>query len=103
MPIKRGPHKLRRTVNMALEIFFSENVDNFMDWVNALEDPKDKIDVWIKLLPYRIPRLTQVDANVNVRHSLADFSDEELAVIATQPITNALPGIDNPGGPQRPN
>jgi len=97
--------KLTQSTRMALEIFVSENVDNFMDWLRAIEDPKEKCDIFLKVLQYYMPRLAQVTGTINVKHTLADFTDEELAVIAVQDgiDTPTFPIIDLKGGAQRPN
>ena len=97
----RGQAALTKTVKMALEIFFSENIDNFKDWVNALENPKDKIDVWIKLLPYNIPKLMQVDATVNDKRSPSDFSDDDLKALINDGTSDSPKLITDGNGPQR--
>jgi len=86
---------------MALEIFYHENIDNFRDWVNALESPKDKIEVFIKLLPYNLPRMMQVDATVNVKRSPSDFSDDDLKALINDGTSDSPKLITDGNGPQR--
>jgi len=88
---------------MALEIFVSENVDNFMDWLRAIDDPAKKCDIYLKLVQYYVPKLTHVTGSVNVRHSITDFTDEELAIIAAQVQNDSIPAITDERGNGRPN
>ncbi len=95
--------KLTTDVKLALEIFVNENVDNFMEWLRAIEQPEKKCEIFLKVLQYYLPKLSQVSGTVNVKHSLTDFTDEELALIATQPITDALTELNTAGSKERPN
>ncbi len=97
--------KLTQSTRMALEIFVSENVDNFMEWLRAIEDPKEKCEIFLKVLQYYMPRLAQVTGTINVKHTMADFTDEELTVIAAQHgfDTPTFPIVDLSGGSQRSN
>ncbi len=96
--------KLNQSIRMALEIFVSENVDNFMEWLRAIEDPKEKCDIFIKLLRYYVPVLSHVTGNMTVKHSISDFTDEELMMLAKQhmdayALTHEPPS--DPSGPER--
>ncbi len=93
--------KLNQSIRMALEIFVKENVDNFQDWYRQVDDPKWKCELYIKMCKYFIPVLMHVSGNMNVKHSVADYSDEELELLVKNGIRESPKLITDGSGSER--
>ena len=68
---KGTPNKSTGEVREAIAAFASANVDQMGDWLNAIDSPEKKLDLFLRAIEYHIPKLA--------RNTLA--GDEENPVI----------------------
>ena len=68
---KGTPNKSTGEVREAIAAFASANVDQMGDWLNAIDSPEKKLDLFLRAIEYHIPKLA--------RNTLA--GDEENPVV----------------------
>lgn len=72
------PNKTTAAIRQRLKEYFDENLDNILDSINELS-PSEKVQVFLKLLPYVTPQLRQSDRSDVEKTSIGiDFSTGEL-------------------------
>lgn len=54
---KGTPNKLTRDVREAIATFAQANVDRMSEWLNEIEDPAKRLDLYLRALEYHIPKL----------------------------------------------
>lgn len=56
---KGTPNKSTGEVREAIAAFASANVDQMGDWLNAIDDPGKKLDLFLRAIEYHIPKLAR--------------------------------------------
>lgn len=59
--IKGTPNKSTSEVREAIATFASANVDQMGDWLNAIESPEKKLDLFLRAIEYHIPKLARTE------------------------------------------
>lgn len=83
---KGRPNKSTAEVREAIAAFASANVDSMGTWLNQIDSPEKKLDLFLRAIEYHIPKLarTEVNASVEVSQKPEDLTDEQLASIASR-------------------
>lgn len=68
---KGTPNKSTGEVREAIAAFASANVDQMGEWLNAIDSPEKKLDLFLRAIEYHIPKLA--------RHTVA--GDEENPIV----------------------
>lgn len=55
------PNKATRDVREAIAVFAQNNVDNMTTWINQIEDPAKKMDLYLRALEYHVPKLARTE------------------------------------------
>ncbi len=63
-------NKSTSEVREAIAIFASANVEKMGEWLNAIDSPEKKLDLYLKAIEYHIPKLA--------RHTHVGDADEPL-------------------------
>jgi len=58
---KGVPNKSTAEVRDAIAAFASANVDQMGDWLNAIESPEKKLDLFLRAIEYHIPKLARTE------------------------------------------
>lgn len=53
------PNKATADVREAIAAFASANVEQMGEWLNAIEDPAKKMDLYLRAIEYHIPKLAR--------------------------------------------
>ena len=53
------PNKATGEVKQAIAAFTSANVDKLDEWLNSIEDPAKRLDLYFKALEYTMPKLAR--------------------------------------------
>ena len=53
------PNKATGEVKAAIAAFTSANVDKLDEWLNSIEDPAKRLDLYLKALEYTMPKLAR--------------------------------------------
>jgi len=53
------PNKATADVKAAIAAFTSANVDKLDEWLNSIEDPAKRLDLYFKALEYTMPKLAR--------------------------------------------
>ena len=70
------PNKVTRDVREAIAVFAQDNVEQMSEWLNAIEDPAKRLELYLRALEYHVPKLarTEVTGNdggpVDVNHAI---------------------------------
>lgn len=56
---KGTPNKATADVKQAIAAFTSANVDKLDMWLNAIDDPAKRLDLYFKALEYTMPKLAR--------------------------------------------
>jgi hypothetical protein len=88
--IKRGrpqgsQNKVSLTLKARINLFLDRNLDNLQEEYDQLES-KDKLNFIRDLMPYIVPKLSAVAADVEIRNKFEAMSEEQLNLL----ITNIL-------------
>ncbi len=51
------PNKATTDVRAAIATFASANVEKMGEWLNSVEDPAKKLDLYLRAIEYHIPKL----------------------------------------------
>lgn len=52
-----SPNKTTRDVREAIAEFAKANVDSMTDWLEQIEDPAKRFDLYLRALEYHVPKL----------------------------------------------
>jgi len=55
------PNKVTGDVKAAIAAFTSANVDKLDEWLNSIEDPAKRLDLYFKALEYTMPKLARTE------------------------------------------
>lgn len=55
------PNKATGEVKAAIAAFTSANVDKLDEWLNSIEDPAKRLDLYFKALEYTMPKLARTE------------------------------------------
>ena len=58
---KGSPNKATADVRAAIASFASANVGQMGEWLNAIEDPAKKMDLYLRAIEYHIPKLGRTE------------------------------------------
>lgn len=58
---KGTPNKSTKDVKEAIAAFTSANVDKLNDWLNSIDDPAKRLDLYFKALEYTMPKLARTE------------------------------------------
>jgi hypothetical protein len=58
---KGVPNKSTAEVREAIAAFASANVDQMGDWLNAIDSPEKKLDLFLRAIEYHIPKLARTE------------------------------------------
>jgi hypothetical protein len=53
------PNKATAEVKQAIAAFTSANVEKLDEWLNSIEDPAKRLDLYFKALEYTMPKLAR--------------------------------------------
>ena len=53
------PNRATTDVRAAIAAFASANVEQMGDWLNAIEDPAKKLDLYLRAIEYHVPKLAR--------------------------------------------
>ena len=56
---KGTPNKATADVKQAIAAFTSANVDKLDSWLNSIDDPDKRLDLYFKALEYTMPKLAR--------------------------------------------
>ena len=64
---KQGtPNKVTRDVREAIAVFAQDNVDQMGKWLNQIDDPAKRLDLYLRALEYHVPKLSRAEVTANV-------------------------------------
>ena len=75
--------KVHMDVREAIARFAEGNIDKFVGWLQEVEDPARRCEIFLKTIEYHIPKLTRQEVK-NIGPALADLPDEELDRLAEE-------------------
>jgi hypothetical protein len=55
------PNKVTGDVKAAIAAFTSANVDKLDEWLNSIDDPAKRLDLYFKALEYTMPKLARTE------------------------------------------
>jgi hypothetical protein len=58
---KGTPNKATADVKQAIAAFTSANVDKLDEWLNSIDDPAKRLDLYFKALEYTMPKLARTE------------------------------------------
>jgi len=58
---KGTPNKSTAEVRDAIAAFASANVDQMGDWLNAIDSPEKKLDLFLRAIEYHVPKLARTE------------------------------------------
>lgn len=58
---KGVPNKTTVDVREAIATFAQANVEHMGAWLNAIDDPAKRLDLYLRALEYHVPKLARVD------------------------------------------
>lgn len=58
---KRGPNKSTIEVREAIAVFAEANVSKMTDWLEAIDDPAKKMDLYLRAIEYHVPKLARTE------------------------------------------
>jgi hypothetical protein len=58
---KGSPNKTTASVREAIATFAQENVSKMGEWLNEVEDPAKRLDLYLRALEYHVPKLGRVE------------------------------------------
>lgn len=58
---KGTPNKTTLDVRAAIAVFASENVGKMGEWLNEIEDPAKRLDLYLRAIEYHIPKLSRAE------------------------------------------
>lgn len=61
---KGTPNKSTARVREAVSRIADNNIESVQKWLEDIEDPKQRLDLFIRLLEYHIPKLARVESKV---------------------------------------
>jgi hypothetical protein len=70
------PNKATSEVKAAIAAFTSANVDKLDEWLNSIDDPAKRLDLYFKALEYTMPKLA--------RSELVGDKDQPISVSLVQ-------------------
>lgn len=81
----QSTYKASRETKERAAKFIAENIEKFAKDYQAIEDPKERCDIFIKMIGYVIPKMTSNDVNANVE--IESIGDELARLARTVPTT----------------
>ena len=66
------PNKVTRDVREAIAVFAQDNVEHMSSWLNQIEDPAKRLDLYLRALEYHVPKLARVENEHSGTVTLAD-------------------------------
>ena len=98
---KKGQvNKTTADVRHAIATIVGHSIGDFQKWLAEIKDPKEKCDVLLRLMAFNVPKLAQVQSVVTVKRDVQDFTDEELAALASTRAAHAAAAGES-GGERR--
>ena len=67
---KGTPNKSTAEVREAIAAFASANVDQMGTWLNAIDSPEKKLDLFLRAIEYHIPKLARTEVEASVTHEI---------------------------------
>ena len=65
---KGALNKTTNEVREAIAAFASANVENMSEWLNAIDSPEKKLDLFLRAIEYHIPKLARQDITGEIKH-----------------------------------
>lgn len=59
--VKGSVNKASADVKAAIAAFTSANVDKLDEWLNSIDDPHKRLDLYFKALEYTMPKLARTE------------------------------------------
>ena len=56
-----SPNRVTRDVRAAIAIIAENNIDTVQEWLHEIEDPGKRLDLFIRLLEYHVPKLARTE------------------------------------------
>jgi len=63
---KGSTNKVTRDVREAIAVFAQENVEKMSEWLNQIDDPAKRLDLYLRALEYHVPKLSRAEVSANV-------------------------------------
>lgn len=74
---KKGTtNKVTRDVREAIAVFAQENVERMGEWLNQIEDPAKRMDLYLRALEYHVPKLSRAEVSANVNMTIVEALKE---------------------------
>lgn len=70
---KGSPNKDNKKFKEALNAMFENNAANMMQWLEQIDDPKDRFDILNKFANYLYPKLSSSNDTVEQKVTVAEF------------------------------
>ena len=67
---KGTPNKSTAEVREAIAAFASANVDQMGTWLNSIDSPEKKLDLFLRAIEYHIPKLARTEVEASVTHEI---------------------------------
>lgn len=65
---KGALNKTTGEVREAIAAFASANVDSMGEWLNSIDSPEKKLDLFLRAIEYHIPKLARQDITGEIKH-----------------------------------
>lgn len=59
------PNKVTKDVREAIAVFAQDNVEQMSTWLNAIDDPAKRLDLYLRALEYHVPKLARTDTTLS--------------------------------------
>src|SRR5512140_2175776 len=86
---KGTPNRVTSEVRSAIAAFAEGNVDKLEEWLEAIEDPAKRLDLFLRVLEYHLPKLQHTE------RTLEDATDEELLAEVRRRAAETQEGTDD--------
>ena len=59
------PNKVTRDVREAIAVFAQDNVEKMSEWINQIDDPAKRLDLYLRALEYHVPKLARTETQLS--------------------------------------
>lgn len=80
---KGSQNKITKEVKELISAFIHGNFNILVDTINAIENPKDRADIFIKLLPYVTPKEQKIELDGDVQVSAVNVQFKSTGISPT--------------------
>jgi hypothetical protein len=88
---KGTPNKATTDVRAAIAVFAQANVEKIDGWLNEVEDPAKRLDLYLRAIEYHIPKLGRMEVTGANGGPVQTERIERLIVDPANPDRQSLP------------